>query len=300
MHRCFHYFRTRDGLNIRYGLWRSAGDTPAGSILYLPGRAEFMEKNLDVFERLCSRGLDVHALDWRGQGLSDRILENRHKGYVRDYSDFLSDLNLFVQSFYLPEAASPRAVLGHSMGGNIGLRYLHDNPGVFDRAVLVSPMFDINTFPVPGRLARRLARAALRRGLAEKYIPGAGDYTPAAKHFRSNPLTSDHERFMHEIREIEKNPDLALGGATYQWLAASFDSIEVIKNPGYAEAVTTPVLVVSGGRDPIVSKKAHRRICRRLPDCRFLEIPWARHEILKETDWIQRLFWQEFDSFIAQ
>ncbi|MFP4158794.1 MAG: alpha/beta fold hydrolase [Desulfosalsimonas sp.] len=300
MHRCFHYFRTSDGLSIRYALWRSAGDTSAGSILYLPGRAEFMEKNLDVFERLCSRGLDVYALDWRGQGLSDRIIENRYKGYVRDYSDFLSDLNLFVQSFYLPAAVSPRFVLGHSMGGNIGLRYLHDNPGVFDRAVLVSPMFDINTFPFPGRLARRLTRAAVRKGLAERYIPGAGDFNPAAKHFRSNPLTSDYERFMYEIREIEKNPYLALGGVTYQWLAASFDSIDVIKTPGYAEAVSTPVLVVSGGRDPIVSRKAHRRICRRLPDCRLLELRGARHEILKEADRFQGLFWREFDSFIAQ
>lgn len=300
MHRCFHYFRASDGLNIRYAIWRSERDTPAGSVLYLPGRAEFMEKNLDVFGRLCSRGIDVYALDWRGQGLSDRILENRRKGYVRDYSDFLSDLHIFVQTCYRPSAAFPRAVLGHSMGGNIGLRYLHDNQEIFDRAVLVSPMFDINTFPFPARLARIMVRAAVRAGLGERYIPGSGDYRAGAKQFRSNPLTGDRERFMHEIREVEKNPDLALGGATCQWLAASFDSIDAIKTPGYAEAVSTPVMIASGGRDPIVSKKAHWQICSRLPACRFLKIPDARHEILKETDSIQKVFWREFDAFMAQ
>ncbi len=298
MHHGTDYFHTLDRLKIRYGIWPSGQDGPAGSIVYLSGRAEFLEKNLDVFDSLSSRGFDVYALDWRGQGLSERMLANPHKGYVRDYRDYLSDLHLFARKIYLPEAASPRIFLGHSMGGHIGLRYLHDYPGTIDRAVFVSPMFDINTFPVPCRLARRLTKAAVHAGLGRRYIPSDGDYRPGTKHFFLNPLTGDKKRFMHEINAIEKNPSLALGGVTYQWLAASFDSIDVISEPGYPEAVSTPALLVSCRRDRVVSRKAHRNICSRMPDCRLLEISGARHEILKETDEIQQAFWPAFDSFV--
>ncbi|MCF8095047.1 MAG: alpha/beta hydrolase [Desulfobacteraceae bacterium] len=300
MRDCFDYFYTHDRLSIRYGKWSSQKRTPAGSIVYLLGRAEFMEKNLDVIDRLCSRGFDVYAFEWRGQGLSDRMLANRHKGYVRDYADHLSDLHLFVQNLYLPAAALPKILIGHSMGGHIALHYLHDHPGIMDRAVLVSPMFDINTAPLPLWLVRRLTRLAVSAGRGDRYIVGAGDYSNAEKHFDLNPMTGDKERFMHEIREIGKNPDLALGGVTYQWLSASFASIDVINSPGYAEAVSTPVLMASGTSERVVSKNAHKMICSRLPDCRLLEIPMARHEILKETDEIQQAFWQAFDSFVAK
>ena len=104
---------------------------------------------------------------------------------------------------------------------------------------------------------------------------------------------------MHEIREIRKNPDLALGGVTYQWLAAACDSIDTIYAAGYPEAVTTPVLLASGTCERIVSRRAQLRICRRLPDCRFVDIPGAKHEILKETDSLQQQFWQAFDWFAA-
>lgn len=298
MRKDFHFFPAADGLKIRYGKWSPDAGDPAGSIVYLSGRAEFMEKNKEAFQRLCRRGYEVFTFDWRGQGLSERMLEDRQKGYVRSYEDFLSDLDLFVRRIFLPRTAPPRIVIGHSMGGHVALRYLHDHPGVLDKAVLVSPMFDIHTFPVPRCIVVRLTRAAVKAGLQARYIPGAGAYRQRRR-FLFNPLTSDPVRFWDEVSEIRKNPDLALGGVTYGWLAASFDSIDTIHGPGYAEAIQTPVLLVSGTRERVVSRRAHKRFCSRLPRCRFLEIPGARHEILKETDARQAVFWKAFDDFAA-
>ena len=39
------------------------------------------------------RGLDVYTMDWRGQGLSDRHLENPQKGHIETLEEYLSDLN---------------------------------------------------------------------------------------------------------------------------------------------------------------------------------------------------------------
>ncbi|MBS0012448.1 MAG: alpha/beta hydrolase [Desulfobacterales bacterium] len=293
------FFTTHDGLKIRYGIWRPESALSRASVVYLAGRAEFLEKNRETITGLRKRGFAVYSFDWRGQGLSSRILDNPHKGYVRSFADYVKDLNAFVSRIAKPDPALPKILLAHSMGGNIGMQYLNENPGFFDRAVLVSPMFDINTFPFPRGLTRKLVQRAVRTGRAERYIPGDGDYPFKPGGFRGNALTGDPNRFLDEIREVRKNPDLALGGVTFGWAAAAFDAIDCLSAPGYVEAVKTPVLLASGTRDRVVDTRSHQRICSRLSCCRLLKIQGARHEILKETDVCQQVFWQAFDRFTA-
>ena len=291
------FFTTRDRLKIRYGLWPPAPGCFRGTVVHAAGRAEFLEKNAETIYRLHRMGFAVYAFDWRGQGLSSRMLKNRHKGFVATFDDYINDLDQFARQIVSPDRPGTKILLAHSMGGNIGLQYLHRAPEVFDRAVMVSPMFGINTFPLPRKWARILAAKAVDAGFSDRYIPGAGDYRTAGHCFAGNALTSDPKRFFDEHREIRENPDLALGGVTFGWLNAAFDAIERIDSQGFAEAVDTPILLVSGSRDRVVDQKAHARICRRLPFCRFLQIRDARHEILKETDSLQRVFWQAFERF---
>ena len=42
------------------------------------------------------RGLSVVSLDWRGQGLSDRLVEPRLKGHVGDFAEFQRDLDTLL------------------------------------------------------------------------------------------------------------------------------------------------------------------------------------------------------------
>jgi len=84
---------------------------------------------------------------------------------------------------------------------------------------------------------------------------------------------------------------------TYGWLAATFESIDILTEPGFTEKITTPILIISAGEDKVVSNEAQRTICSFLESCRLTEIPGARHEILKETDAVQSIFWEEFDRF---
>lgn len=299
MERQFDYLKTDDGIQIRYGIWPPQQGSVRGSLFYLAGRAEFIEKNFETFDELRNRGFGVYTFDWRGQGGSDRLRRNRHKGFVRDFDEYLHDLQCFIRTAVKSGAAAPWIMLGHSMGGHIGLRYLHDHPTAFERAIVLSPMIDINTFPFPRQWVRRSARSAIRRGLDGRYVLGAGDYDPENKVFRNNPLTGDHGRFSDEVREIEANPDLALGGVTFGWLAAALASIDTLRQPGYAEQIGQPVLMVSGAEDHVVSRKAQKKICRRIPQCHRIDIPGARHEILKETDDIRNRFWEAFDRFTA-
>ena len=287
---------TPDGHRIRYGIWDCQRDEKRGSILLLVGRREFMEKYEETIGELNQRGFDVYCLDWRGQGLSSRLLKNRQKGFIDSYDTYLQDLFLFFSKKVDPLAVSPLIILGHSMGGHIALRFIHDHPEVASLVVLTSPMVDILTSPVPRKIIRLIVLCAVTAGLKHFYVLGSGDYDPGEK-FERNRLTSDSKRFLDEKTKIAKNPDLALGGITYGWLLATFESIDRINDAGFAKKITTPVLIVSAGDDKIVSKDAQQRIFRLLKNCEFTEISGARHEILVETDEVRSVFWAEFDRF---
>lgn len=292
----FGFITAYDDHYLRYGVWYSQKETRQGSIILLVGRREFMEKYAETIGELNERGFDVYSFDWRGQGLSARMLTNRHKGFIDNYGTYVDDLDLFIKKIVQPDAVFPLFILAHSMGGHIALRFIHDHPEIAHKTVLVSPMIDILTPAIPKRIVRFMVQIAVKLGFNRAYTIGTGDYNPAEK-FEGNQRTSDPERFMDEKKAIAENRDLAIGGVTYGWLSATFESIDMLAEPGFAEKVLTPILIVGAGDDKIVSIEAQRTICRRLKNSSFIEIAGARHEILKETDHIRSIFWDVFDRF---
>lgn len=296
----YDFMATSNNLSLRYGIWRCQKEKKLGSIILLNGRTEFMEKYTETIGVLNQKGFDVYSFDWRGQGLSTRMLANRHKGFVENYDNYINDLDMFFSKIVQPEAVSPVIILAHSMGGHISLRFIHDHPEIADGAILLAPMIDILTSPFPKWLARLIVRVSYKVGLDHSYAIGSGDYDPDDEKFEGNSLTSDPERFMDKKKAIAENPDLALGGVTYGWLAATFESIDILTEPVFAEKILTPILIVSAGEDKIVSIEAQKAICSLMKNCRLFEISGARHEILQETDVVQSIFWDEFDRFTTR
>jgi lysophospholipase len=295
----FDYFSARDGLTIRWGFGAATAPCVCGTVLLLNGRTEYMEKYGEVIGELNQRGFDVYSCDWRGQGLSARMLVDRHKGHVLRFEDYLDDLATLVAIVQNRCAPEPYLLLGHSMGGHLSVRFLALRPDLFFRAVLTSPMIDIQ-LPrfLPRQMLRWLVGTALRAGLQEAYVPGSGGWQERDGRFPGNCLTSDRARFARNVTMIHEDPRLALGGVTYGWLAAALLSIDCIAAPGFAASLGVPVLMVTAGEDRIVCPKAQAQFCRGLRDGRMLCIRGARHELLVETDDRRAQFWQAWDRFI--
>ena len=289
------FMKMPDKSAVRYGIWRCQKERRRGSILLLNGRREFIEKYTETIGELIERGFDVYSLDWRGQGLSTRMLADRHKGFIEDFDVYLNDLKMFVSNIVMPQAIDPLIILAHSMGSHIALRFIHDHPGMADRMVLTAPMVDVFMSSLTRWCARFISRVANKTGFNHAYTFGSGDNTD--EKFEGNTLTSDPARFMATAKTILENPDLALGGVTYGWLSAAIKSTDILHEPGFAKKITTPILIISAGEDRIVSTKAQKKICSLLPNCSYMEIPGARHEILRETDAVRSIFWEEFDRF---
>lgn len=306
------YFSANDGAAIRYSHWSASSVRRQGSVLYLNGRTEFIEKTVETYAILCQSGFDVWTLDWRGQGLSTRPLDDREKGHVTDYQYYLDDLHQFIIDVTdLPEKRGKTIMLAHSMGGHIGLRHLHDHPGLFDAAAFSAPMFDISVNKAP---LRWLNATITGLGHGKRYALGTGpfrfiynapdvpsdnggidDYRARIESFRV--LTHDAKRFMEIQRMIRVNPVLALGGPTAEWLDATFRSINLTWTKGYAEDIETPVLIVGGGLDQVVVTKRQREMASRLPSGEFQVFDQAAHELLVECDDVRLMFFRAFEDF---
>lgn len=289
-----------DGVSLRYAHWPPATAASAGTVLYLNGRSEFIEKSLETCVELTARGYAVWTFDWRGQGLSQRWPDRPQRGHIDSYDTYLRDLAGFVDRVVLPARQGPLILVAHSMGGHLALRFLHDRPGLFAAAVLSAPMVDVELGGGPNRLLARLtARLAVWFGVGGRYSPGSSDYRPAKHVFVGNRLTSDRVRFARQHGYIRAEPRLALGGPTLGWVDATLKSIAIVGAPAYAAAITTPALILTAGDERVVSNPALHALCAAMPRCELRNIADARHEILMEQDPARRAFWQAFDVFVA-
>ena len=295
----FGFFNTSDLVRLRYGHWTSVNGTSSGTILFLPGRAEFLEKYEDTFHALTSRGFDVFGLDWRGQGQSDRLLVDHAKGYVRDFKEYSADLAQFLEKIVLSRMTAPLIILAHSMGGHIALRFLTENAAVpISKAVVTAPMLAIFTDPLPPILARLISRAAVKVGIGDHISPGLR-HNPYKCPWESNRLTSDFDSFQNVMALVAADPYLNVGAVTYGWLAAAFRSMTQFHTTIDQCVPDLPVLVVSAGQDRIVKNKAIKHLVRRLPDCTSVVIDGAKHEILQERKELREQFWRAFDAFMT-
>lgn len=291
---------TPDGAALRVASWRPEG-APRGTVVLLTGRCEYLEKYQEVAEDWLSRGYQVFSLDWRGQGLSSRLLPDREKGYVTDFAVYVSDLSLWLDTVVKPREVGPTILFAHSMGGLIGLRYLIDHPQRFAAAVLSSPMVDINTDPWPRFVAEMLSRSAGAFGFSTHYAFGQTGYDSSVDGaFEGNVVTSDPARFRRIHDGYRANPDLRLGGVTFGWLTASFRTQAIVAMPGALQDARLPVLVLSAPGDQLVPAETQALLCRRLHDCVVASYPEARHDILAETDGVRARAWRDIDAFLSR
>ncbi len=293
------FLRTTDGLRLRYGYWPAYRPTRAATVLLLGGRTEFLEKYGEVIGELTVRGYDVYGFDWRGQGLSDRLLADPRKCFVSSYDQYVMDLDFILHNLVYPRSRGPVVMLAHSMGAHVLLRYLDRDHHGIACAVLTAPMIDIRTHPLPPAWVRWLSRRMVQAGRESWNVPAADRHNPFAASFSRNRLTSDSVRFQRTRRFVARNPGLSSADVTFGWLAATFASIDKINAPSFGARIKVPVLMVLSGCDRVVYNPAARRLALQLPEVSIGLIAGARHEILQERDAFRKQFWAAFDGFAA-
>ena len=291
------WFRGAGGMRLRAGLWTPShlsADKVRGTVVLSPGRTEPIEKYYEVIGNFLARGWCVLTHDWRGQGLSARLLPDRLKGHARAVEEFLDDYNRLLNT-YEAQCPKPWIMVGHSMGACLNLLTLEGGEERFAGAVLSSPMLRIKTGKRSMWSVKLVVRWNIRHGQAGDYILGDPD-DPFDHNFAEDALTSDDSRYEMWRQQLFACPHLAIGGPTYGWLAFALDAGERALKPKALKAVRVPVAIVQADADDVVWKQTTRWAAKRLPRGRYVEVAGAKHEVIMEADDMRAVFLNEFDA----
>src|SRR6201987_70116 len=268
--------RTPDGAELRFARWAPPAGRK-GTVCLFQGRGEMIEKYFETVRDLRDRGFAVAMIDWRGQGHSSRRLRDPRKGYVRDFSDYETDVETFVQQVVLPDCPPPHLALAHSMGGAVMLRLAHAGKRWFDRILLK---------------AMRLS------GQGGRYVPGGDDTLTGSRSFINNPLTSDPVRYARNAAVLEEDPTLGIASPTVAWADTAFRAMNTFRQTYYPSKIRQPILMLAASNDQVVSTAAIEEFAYHLRAGSHLVIAGSKHEILQEQDRYRAQFWAAFDAFV--
>ncbi|MAE52457.1 MAG: alpha/beta hydrolase [Micavibrio sp.] len=300
----WHSFK-REGRHIRFGSVFPKDSIPDAVIVVLPGLSEYGEKYYELARNLNDANLAFWVIDWMGQGGSGRYLDNREMRHSADFKEDIADLHYLIleyikhSSVHPDKGRIPMAMLGHSMGAHIGLRYLHHHPEFFECAGFSSPMIGIRGLDaLPGPLMVGLSKF-LNLVAGKSYAFGQYNWD------KSQRTSPGHDEFsgdakrgaLHDLWQNE-NPDLRVGGVTFRWVYEALKSCRALKKE--AKSISKDMIIRYAEKEDIVSNSSTKGLFQSQEHLDIQECQGAHHEILMETDDIRSGFLNEFYQLVQK
>ncbi|MDJ0640222.1 MAG: alpha/beta hydrolase [Paracoccaceae bacterium] len=285
---------TEDGVRLRLGWW--APENPKGTVYLFHGRTEYIEKYGKVVRDVTNAGWAVITLDWRGQGLSDRLEEDERLGHVTKFSEYQHDVHAVQSLANEVGLPSPRVLVAHSMGGCIGLGALCARLDV-ERAVFSAPMWGIE-MPTYARPLTYILPPVARILKTEKaYAPGTRPTNYVSDTgFDENMLTTDPDTYAWLGSHAASAPEFALGGPSVQWVGeATLENDRLYRLP----RPPIPVLTFVGTQEMIVSVSAIERMHADWESGELRVIQGAKHEVMMEAPAMRNRFLSETLEFFS-
>lgn len=283
-----------DGVRIRIGAWNR--DATAGTILLFPGRTEYIEKYGRTARDLAARGYATLAVDWRGQGIADRLTDDPVTGHVQWFSDYQNDVNAMLAAADRLGLPRPFYLMAHSMGGCIGLRALHRGLPV-EAACFSAPMWGIKMAPAMRPAAWALAWGGTLLGRGDRYAPSTGgpeSYVCTAP-FDDNMLTTDHAMWDYMQAQLTAHPEFLLGGPSLRWVHEALRECRALDR---MPSPPVPALTFLGSNERIVdTARVHSRMAR-WPNGRLEMVEGGEHEVLMESPAIRAHLFDTLQPFL--
>jgi lysophospholipase len=291
------FLQSFDGRKLHY--YYALCPEEKGSIVMSHGFCEFAGKYHELMYYFYQMGYSVFFVEYRGHGLSERDpqITEPDKVHVRDFMEYVKDLHSFVEQVVREKSLSHRYWLfGHSMGGCVAALYLETYPDVFQKAVLSSPMLQMNfgkfsDWQVSLLMAwSRLARWDL------KYAPGQRGFDGTYAYATSSSISQARYDYMFRLRQQE--PLYSSYGGTYGWVRASVKAIDLVHKQ--AKKITIPVLLFQAGKDTMVKLEGQDAFIKETPHSRMVVFEDCKHEIFNGTLPDLQKYCREIFSFFGE
>jgi acylglycerol lipase len=242
-----------DGIQLHVRHWPA--DEPWAVLLIVHGIGEHSGRYDRTGRLMSAAGLDVHALDLRGHGLSDG-----QRVFVECWDDYLDDLELRLAGVRKP--GLPTILLGHSMGALISLTYVCSGRAAPDLLVLSAPPLGA-TVPAWQRISAPLF---------SRLVPGL---------VIANPISGGQLSRDPKVGEAYFADPLVQPRSTARLGAELFAAMKRARNE--LEDLTIPTLVIHGGADTLVPTQLSEPLGL-LPCVERRVLPDLRHETLNEPE----------------
>jgi acylglycerol lipase len=211
-----------DGIAIFTQSWLPKAAEPAASVILVHGLGEHSDRYEWVAGQLVDAGYAVHACDHRGHGRSQGARA------LVDLDAAVQDLDRLVDEASEGRPDLPVAMLGHSLGGLIAIRYALAHQHRLRALVLSAPLAALDAPPAALRLARAVARVAPRLGVTSLDARLVSRDPAVVAAYREDPLVHHG----------------SIPAATVAQIARAVAAL-----PHAVAAITLPTLIVYGTAD---------------------------------------------------
>ncbi len=289
-----YFVNTDDGIKIRVCHWLKKGEKSTGTIFLQQGHNEFIEKYFETIQEFIDRGYSVICFDWRGQGMSERMIDDINKSFIIDFKRHDKDLEQILEEIIEPFFPKPLVGIGHSMGGCLMLSAFHNHPTKFACGILSAPMLGFKN-------ERFLKTASSLMNFFKKdtdYLVGSKPNMGIETPFNENELTSDPKRYNRTLRLVRKCPNIRLWGVTNAFAKAVNQRFKILRSKNWAETIDLKILIINNENDRVVDPNKIREMRKRLKNNKMIQFKETEHEIFMEKNVFQEILWNEIDEFI--
>ena len=260
-------------------------------VILVNGRAENILKWTELAYDFFLSGYDVLTFDHRGQGYSQRLLQDHEKGHLDEFRFYTDDMAKIIENVTALYAYPSQYLIAHSLGALISSYYLANYDHHIKSAVFSAPFWGM---PLKHPVRDGLLVALMNLfGQGTRYVFGKTAYKPAD--LDNNELSHCKTRMKWMNRVNRKFPHIHLGGPTFRWVHLCLNAIQQL--PKILPRIEIPVLVFQSERERIVSNKNMQKLTALLPQGQCEIIPHAKHEILFERDAIREAAIQQILAF---
>ncbi|MCR5230011.1 MAG: alpha/beta hydrolase [Solobacterium sp.] len=285
--------RSKDG--TRLATYRAVNPAEKGSVTMIHGFCEFTGKYHEMIYTFYQMGYSVFFLELRGHGYSECHYPDNRRVYVETFDQYIEDVEAFYDNIVTRYSTSDYRILyAHSMGGAISILYLEKHPDSFTKAILSSPMLQLNFGSVKDWQVQMIVGAARRVRLDQTLTPGAREWTGEYEFEKSNCMSRNRYNYHFTLRL--NDPRYRTWNSTFTWTKAAVEAIDSAIY--YAKIISIPILLFQAEKDHTVLPGGQNRFAERSWNTKVVVIPGAKHEIYGGTDEIRRMYLDEIDRFI--
>jgi acylglycerol lipase len=243
-----------DGTALHVRHWPAAVE-PWATVVLVHGIGEHGGRYQRTGMLMAEAGLDVHAFDLRGHGLS-----GGRRVFVQRWSEYIGDLEVALAKARTP--GRPLVVVGHSMGALIALGHACSDGSKPDLLVLSAPPLGANAPGWQKVVAPILSRIAPTMVIANPIVGDQLSRDPAVgSAYFADPL-------------VQPRSTARLGAELFAAMKSTKRRID---------RLSTPTLVVHGGSDKLVPTAVSEPLAD-VPAVERRVLVGLRHESLNEPE----------------